>query len=66
MAQGPEDKGAESNRWKYPVAAVVIVGFLGLVIYQTVRTGDVPYTIAVPLLVASLVALLNFKMSDWK
>lgn len=66
MAQEPEqDKPPGENRWKYPIAAIVVLAFVGLTIYQTVHTGEIPYTIAVPLLAAALFALWTFKASDF-
>lgn len=51
------------DRWKYPIAALIVVVMLGLVIYMTVRTGEIPYQIAVPLLGAALWALYNYNVS---
>ena len=67
MAQEPEDKERpEGNRWKYPVSALIIIVALGLTIYTTYRTGEVPYTILTPLIVAALWALLNFNANDFR
>ncbi len=60
----PPDHG--SNRWKYGTAALIVVVMLGLVIYMTVRTGEIPYQIAIPLLGAALWALYNFNASGTK
>lgn len=54
---------AALDRWKYPVAALIVATFLGLVVYLTVRNGQLPYEIAVPLLGAALWALYNYRAS---
>lgn len=51
------------NRWKYATAALIVVVMLGLVVYMTVTTGEIPYQIAIPLLGAALWALYNFQAS---
>lgn len=61
-----EGKKDPAYRWKYPVAALIVVVMLGLVIYTTVTTGEIPYEIAVPLLGAALWALYNFQVSSGK
>jgi hypothetical protein len=49
------------------VAALIIVVMLGLVVYLTWRTGEIPYLVAGPLLAAALFALLNYKVGEpWK
>lgn len=53
------------NRWKYPIAGLVILIFAGLVVYQTVRTGEIPLAIAGPLLAAALWGLFTFSLSDF-
>lgn len=57
--------GGPPNRWKYPVAALIIVVVLGLVVWQTYATGEIPYQIVIPLLGAALWAVFNFRISDF-
>ena len=61
-----ERAGEDGARWKYPIAALIVATMLGLVVYVTYRTGEIPYTIAGPLLAAGLWGALNFKMSDFR
>lgn len=66
MAQEPEGRDTgQDNRWKYPTAAIIILIVLGLAVYQTIKTGEIPYTIVGPILVAALAALFTFKISDF-
>lgn len=59
--EGQDDRAL---RWRYPLAALIIVVFLGLVVYLTVRTGEIPWLVAGPLLGAGLFALMNYKIPD--
>lgn len=54
------------NKWKLPVAGVTLLVLLGLVVYVTVRTGEIPITVVLPLIASASFALYNFKVSDWK
>lgn len=68
--EAPPGKGGrgagDGNRWKYPVAALVIVGMLLLVAYVTVTTGHIPVEVALPLIFAAGAAMFGFKLSDWR
>lgn len=59
----PGEGNGAGNRWRLPMAALIVVVMLGLVIYMTYRTGEIPYQIAAPLLGAALWALYNFTAS---
>lgn len=65
MAQDeqPKDSG---QRWKYGISGLIVTVGLGLVVYITVRTGEIPYITFGPMLAAALAALLGFKASDWR
>lgn len=64
----PEGDGGAGlpNRWKYPIAGLIVVVVLGLAVWQTYRTGRIPYEIVAPLLGAALWALFNFRVSDFR
>lgn len=61
MADAQEPGGG--NRWKYFTATATVVTVLGLAVYQTVRTGQIPYEILVPLVGGALWALYAYRMS---
>lgn len=52
-----------SNRWRYPTAALILLSAMGLGIYQAVRTGDIPYEIIGPLVCGALWALYGYRIS---
>lgn len=58
---GPDGK----NPWRVQVAILVIVVLLGLVVYVTVKTTEIPITVALPLLMAAAFGLWAFKASDF-
>lgn len=66
MAQEPEQPPDNSSRWKIGTAVLIVVVMLGLAVYMTYRTGEIPYQIAAPLLGAALWALYNFNASGQK
>lgn len=55
-----------ADRWKYPIAGVVIVSMLGLVVYVTVTTGHIPIEVALPLIAGASAAIFGFRLSDWR
>lgn len=57
--------GGDGNggRWKYATASATVATVLGLAVYQTVRTGEVPYELVVPLVGGALWALYAYRMS---
>lgn len=62
----PRPKDRARDLWKYGTAALIVVVMLGLTVYMTVKTGEIPYQIAVPLTGAALWALYNFQVSGPK
>lgn len=68
MVRGPR-RGQEQrreddpHRWRYFAATLTVVVMLGLVVYVTVRTGEIPYEVAVPLLGGAAWALYNYRAS---
>lgn len=61
--RGERPRDRSKDIIKYGTAALVVATMLGLTVYMTIRTGEIPYQIAVPLLGAALWALYNFQIS---
>lgn len=62
----PDEQGQDNgrhNRWKYATATATVLTVLGLAVYQTVRTGAIPYELLVPLVGGALWALYAYRMS---
>lgn len=59
-------KASNSDRWKSQVAILVIVVLLGLVVYVTIQTTEIPVSVALPLLAAAAFGLWAFRWSDFK
>jgi hypothetical protein len=62
--QEPEANG--TKRWGLNIAVLVILVLLGLVVYVTVKTTEIPTTVAVPLLAAAAFGLWAFRIQDFK
>ena len=58
-----EPNDGRHNRWKYATASATVVTVLGLAVYVTVRTGEVPYELVVPLVGGALWALYAYRVS---
>lgn len=61
----PEGPGAGANRWKLPVAGLVIVAMVALVAYVTIRTGHIPVEVALPLIGGASAAIFGFSRKEW-
>jgi hypothetical protein len=61
-----EGQGNGGHRWKYATASATVVTVLGLAVYVTVRTGEVPYELLVPLVGGALWALYAYRVSGDK
>jgi hypothetical protein len=65
VADDPKDANGRT-RWGYPTAALTVATVLGIAVYQTVRTGQVPYEILIPLVGGALWALYAYRISGGK
>lgn len=62
--QPPEANGGK--RWGLNTAVLVILVLLGLVVYVTLKTAEIPVTVALPLLAAAAFGLWAFRLADFK
>lgn len=65
-ATKPPKDGGSGDRWKYPIAGMVIVSMLGLVAFVTITTGHIPIEVALPLIAGASAAIFGFRLSDWR
>lgn len=66
MAAEKEPEKPHAGPWGVRVAIMVIVVLLGLVVYVTLKTTEIPVSVAIPLLAAAAFGLWAFKLSDFR
>jgi hypothetical protein len=62
----PEQRPEGTDRWKSQTAVLVILVLLALVVYVTLKTAEIPVSVALPLLAAAAFGLWAFRWSDFK